>query len=266
MQLSDDAIEVLRLLVEACKFHGIELVLIGASSLIVHSQSSSFSTDNLEATRDIDAVTSALSWDEYDALIDQLIQKGFTRDDQGIEHRLRYKETNLDILPYGEHLLEGDSLVWRVSGNRMNIHGLKEALLLAKPFEVGNNLKVLVPPPWLIVYLKVVAYLDQPQARTKDIRDILTILKYFEDDPRNTRRFDLEADLVYELRGAYLIGRDMANNLNQAKLEPVYSLLNEVELDDSVIISRALCERPIMQADEAFRLFDAMKRGLLISD
>lgn len=162
--------------------------------------------------------------------------------------------------------MEGNTIVWRETGNRMNARGLREAIIYAKPLEIKDDLKVQVPPPWMIVYLKVVAYLDEPQTRFKDIRDILTTLKYYEYDPEESRRFEIETDLTYELRGAFLIGLDMATNLGQTMLEPIVELLDKIEHDDSAIISRALVQKPIMQANEAFQLIDATRQGLLSLD
>ncbi|MDI6817519.1 MAG: hypothetical protein QME41_10105 [Actinomycetota bacterium] len=133
MKLNEDAIEGLRVLVETCQSLNIELALIGASALVLYSQTNMLQAEAVEATRDIDAITSAL---------------------------------------------------------------------------------------------------------------------------------DVDADIDYGLRGAFLIGLDIAANLEQAILEPIHEFLAKIEDEDSSIISRAVGHSSL-QLREAFQLFEAMKQGLL---
>lgn len=265
MKLDNDAIEALKILVETCQSLGIKLTLIGASALVVYSQSNMLPAEDIEATRDIDTVTSALNWDDYDRFVELLFARGFTRKSREAEHKFSYKNAEVDILPYGKDLIDGHHLVWRVSNIRMSTQGLHEALILSTPFEIEDGLQVLVPPPWLIVYLKIVAYLEDSHGRRKDIRDILVVLRNYESDPEKTRRFGLDIDLDYEVRGAFLIGRDIAENLRQKILGPVIEFFNKIEDEDSVVVGGALGTASFRQS-EAFLLFAAMKQGFLAID
>ncbi|MDP2211140.1 MAG: hypothetical protein Q8J63_05325 [Candidatus Aquicultor sp.] len=262
MRLSEDAIEGLKILVEACQSLSIELALIGASALVIYSQTNMLRAEAVESTRDIDAITSALDWEQHDNLIEELIKRGFRKGSGEAEHKLYYEHAEFDILPIGKHLLDGQDLVWRISENRMNAQGLQEALVHGIPFEVEDGLQVLVAPLWLIVYLKINAYLDNPHTRHKDIRDVLGILEYYEYDPEESRRFDVDADIDHGLRGAFLIGLDITANLEQVMLEPIREFLANIEDEDSSIISRAVGHSSL-QLREAFQLFEAMKQGLL---
>ncbi len=57
--------------------------------------------------------------------------------------------------------------------------------------------------------------------------------------------------------------RSLLKSVKHWVFQPIIELLDKIEQDDSAIISRALSQKPIMQAGEAYQLIDAMRQAEL---
>lgn len=262
MKLEEDTVEALKKLNHVCQSRGINLTLIGASVLIVCVQVKVIPSTAIQATRDIDAIISASSWHDYHEFVELLIQHGFERRPHAPEYKLFYKTAEIDILPYGEDLIKGQYLVWPEAETHMNVTGLREALAFSSPIQLDHDLEIPVAPLWLLVYLKIISYLDRPNERARDIKDIVTVLEHYESQPDYTsRRFDIHEDGIdYELSGAFLIGQDIRNYLSLEMLDPIVQLFDLIE-NKSAEIERVL-GYGLFNNDKAFKLFEAMRRGL----
>ena len=129
--------------------------------------------------------------------------------DPKLEHRwLHVGSAVVDLLPIGGSALEDGVLVWPETGARMSLEGFR--LLSAHAVRVVEfDVEAAAAP--LIALLKMVAWLDRPQERKKDLEDLGFLLDHYL-DPLDERMFTGEAaDLGFfdERANTYLLGLDM---------------------------------------------------------
>lgn len=262
MILGEDAQVTLKVFGEVCEARGVGFVMIGASALAVYAQSSELSMAVVRMTRDVDMVVSTLSWSDYRDLLDALIERGFRSKANEPEHRLFFGEVMVDILPYGDGLIDEDSLTWPRSGLQMNARGLKEALATARLVEMDGGFKVKVIPPWLFVYLKAIAYVDRRSE--KDLRDVINVLTLYEGtEDINSRRFDVhEEGIDYEASGAFLVGKDIAEYLPIDEVNELHSFFKLFEDDHSSLVDDVAVYPRMYVKQETSKLLRAMLLGL----
>ena len=101
----------------------------------------------------------------------------------------------------------------------MNLVGFRLAFEHAGYIEVERGLSVSVAPTEVIVLLKMVAYLDRPYARDRDLGDIAHILDDFIPATDGRRYGDdvFDADLTFEEVSPFLLGRRLAGIVNDAE-------------------------------------------------
>jgi predicted nucleotidyltransferase len=117
----------------------------------------------------------------------------------------------VDIVPASTEALARGYVEWPRTGFRMSLLGMRLAFMHAGALRIAADLEVRVAPIHVISVLKMVAYMDRPEAREKDLGDLAHILySYVGDD--SDRRFSLEVpdDLTeFENVAPYLLGRDV---------------------------------------------------------
>jgi predicted nucleotidyltransferase len=93
----------------------------------------------------------------------------------------------------------------------MSLLGMRLAFEHAVALRIAADLELRVAPIRVTSVLKIIAYLDRPEARAKDLGDLAHIMyRYLGDD--SDRRFSVEVpdDLTeYEDVAPYLLGRDL---------------------------------------------------------
>jgi len=117
----------------------------------------------------------------------------------------------VDIIPASADALARGYVEWPRAGFRMSLLGMRLAFEHAIALRIAADLEVRVAPIHVISVLKMIAYLDRPEARAKDLGDLAHIMYgYVGDD--STRRFSIDVpdDLTeYEDVAPYLLGRDV---------------------------------------------------------
>jgi predicted nucleotidyltransferase len=182
--------------------------MIGASALACHLDL------RWRQTSDIDLVL-AVDLDAFPAGLDQLA--GWSRDVTR-EHQWHGPGgVQVDLLPAGADLLRQGHITWK-SGHRMSLVGMRHALAHAVPVSIASDLSVRVAPLRVIALLKMVAYLDRPHDRERDLEDIGQILEDYV-PPDDLRRFgdDVPDAIAFECRPAFLLGCDLAPLLDDAE-------------------------------------------------
>lgn len=116
--------------------------------------------------------------------------------------------TRFDLVPATPALRAARSVTWN-DGVVMNLTGVELAFAHAVTHELHGHLLAIAPPP-VIAILKMVAYLDRPPERQRDLKDLAHLLEEYV-GPDDDRRFDegLGLDLDFELVPAYLLGKDV---------------------------------------------------------
>ena len=184
---------------------GADLVLVGAAALrALDSEISRY-------TEDIDVVV-ALDLDEFAGLVPLMTSSGWTQEHLQEQRWYGPRNSRMDILPAGPQLRSARRLTWPGSGMTMSLFGFGHVFERAVEVEALDGKTVLVTPLDVLFLLKVVAYLDRPQAREKDLNDIHGLLKRYEyasDRTYSTEVFDAGLSDV-EFVPAFLLGTDLA--------------------------------------------------------
>jgi len=262
-KIEGDLAEALKLLRDYFQRKGVPFALVGAlvPALLLSSEVGA------RETRDADYVIKLASWAEWEAVIAALVERGFKRGRGEQEHRLYYRTAEIDLIPYGVTNGPEEVLVWRKSGNQMNMAGFSDVFRHAKPTEVSQGLTLPVVPLWLFAVLKVIAYLDRKFAR--DLRDLLYVLEQYELADQSSRRFDLAGDVegvTYETAGAYLLGRDIRATVSPKALDIVKGFVAQIADEHHSAINTMLREENLLYSEDrrqsVYQLIQAFRKGL----
>jgi len=140
----------------------------------------------------------------------------------------------IDIVPASRGLLAQGVLRWPRSGMEMSLVGLRLAFEASRPLDVGEGLSVRLASIPAVAVLKVIAYLDRPEGRTKDLEDLGFLLEHHLDD--QDRRFDLIGavpGLDYENTSAFALGLDAGQLVNPDERALVDRFIATAKAEDS---------------------------------
>jgi predicted nucleotidyltransferase len=267
-EISGDLAEALRLIRDLFERRQISFALIGAvvPAIYFSPVPGKLQIGDRE-TRDVDHVIHVSSWEEWDAIGKELVERGFKRAEGLGEHRFSYQTAEVDFLPYGTVISPDDVLVWRKSGKTMNMLGFSDAFRFAVPVSVGAGIILPVIPLWLFAALKIITYLDRKAAR--DLSDLVYVLDQYEPLGTDSRRFDVLSEsqgITYEASGAFLLGKDILSNASPLVIDSVKKFLLTIEDEFSPVIIAILTEEQRVFSDERrleiFGLFAATRLGL----
>jgi predicted nucleotidyltransferase len=230
-----------------CNELGADLVIIGATSLLL-------SIGELgRFTRDVD-VTIALELDEFAHLTHRLNSAGWDRA-RKLEHRwVAPHRTIVDLLPAGPSLRRKGWIVWPESKFTMSLAGFDHVFANAVEIELAVGEHLRVAPPIVTTLLKIIAYVEDPYRRAKDLQDIGLVLGRYEAE--SDRLFSdeiFDAGLPdFEMANAFLLGRDL-----RALASPLSTTYIEKFLDRFLS-----AEEPDTEDDFSARVFHTQIRGL----
>ncbi len=196
-------------------------VLIGASALACQRMM------GWRQTRDLDLVL-AVSFENYPAGLEK--EPGWSRDPKR-EHRwIGPGGVYIDVIPAESQSGEEAILRWPESGSEMNLVGFRLAFEQATSIEVDPGLTVRAAPTEVIALLKMVAYLDRPYERDRDLADIAHILDEYIPASDDRRYSDdvLDAELTYEEVSPFLLGQQLATIVNEAEKRLVLSFIEKM--------------------------------------
>ena len=203
IELSKGEIDDLRALSELCQRMNAELVIVGAIAYQIH-----FADDELK-TGDIDFAI-ALDLADFAKLQEELSAIGWNQDPKR-EERWRSKcGALLDLIPAGEELRESKRFTWPKGETTMSLEGFDHAFAEARHERVSDNLTLPVVPPVVLMLIKIIAFLDDPNRRAKDLFHIRALLSRYEAD--SDRLFIdaiTDAGIEYNLANAFLLGQDL---------------------------------------------------------
>src|SRR6266404_2278124 len=203
-----------------CKELKAELVIIGA---IAYQHNF---PNEARHTSDIDTVV-ALDLDDFAELEKRLQAGGWSRRSNQ-EHRWRSaRGTLVDLIPAGPKLREAKKVVWPGSQFEMSLVGFDHVFSEAQVVELTDRLSSKIVPPAVLMLLKIVAYLDDPTRREKDLSDIRSMLALYETE--SDRVFSdavLDANLGdVSLASAFLLGADLRRLCTLDELVEVHRFL-----------------------------------------
>jgi predicted nucleotidyltransferase len=184
------------------------VVLVGASALGQHLDMRWRGTDDLDLT---------ISASTADVVAAMQKLTGWTKDPRQPQRWYSPKDVKVDIIPAGPALLEAGQVIWSETGRAMNLVGFRLVFALSETREVAQGVPIRVATTATIALLKMVAYLDRPSERERDLKD----LGYMMDEylgPDDERRFSadaIDANVNFEETPAFVLGRDLAKAVNE---------------------------------------------------
>lgn len=251
MNLESDVEQAIRSLADCLRRNHIRFVLIGARvvEITIDLRETNSKGYGFRGTADVDFAVRVGSWPEYQQVLEKLLGCGFHMEKGAPEHRLFFGNVPVDIIPYGEDLLSGDTLVWPQSKHEMNMTGFGILFDLAEEQTIGKGILAPVPPVPVAVFCKILTFLDRGFSR--DLADAVYMLAHYEEVSVSERRFELciSEDLPYEMRGAFLAGKDLSGMIaseDSARLKPVIEILRQ---PPDVVVNEAIRTSRINQAD-----------------
>jgi predicted nucleotidyltransferase len=202
--LAPNQIADLAQITQICEEMGADLVVIGATSLLI------LMGDLGHFTRDVD-LTVALDFDGFERLTTLLTAIGWTPVPKLERRWIAPRRTIIDLLPAGAELRRSGSITWPVSRFKMILAGFDHVFKLAVHVCLPGGVTVRVAPPVVSTLLKIIAWVDDPYRRAKDLQDIRIVLRRYEQ--RSDRLFsDAAFDAAlpdFEFANAFLLGLDM---------------------------------------------------------
>src|SRR5262249_48497365 len=145
--------------------------------------------DFYRPTYDVDTAV-AVDFDDFPGLVDRLVAEGWKQEPKR-EHRWHTPEgARIDLPPAGPALRRQGHLEWPISRVKMSLVGFEHVFKDAVQVEVADDLIVKVIPVVVLALLKIVAYMDNPYERARDVQDLAVMLTRHE--PRDDLRFSEE--------------------------------------------------------------------------
>jgi predicted nucleotidyltransferase len=181
-------------------------------------------------TKDVDFAVLVGSTAEYEAIKEYLKQHKNFQDTKSNSFVLFTPSgLQIDILPFGSIEI-ADSVDIRGGGlTNIKVNGFMEVYQAGTAeigTETGHNFKVATLPS--IVLLKLIAYDDRPEKRSKDARDIANIITHF---------FDLQAEFIYTHH------LDLFQEENDLNLEEISAIIIGREIKTTVLSNPELLLR-----------------------
>lgn len=221
--LTEAQVEDLRELQRLCDERKAQIVIIGAIAYQLN-----FPCEERH-TADIDLAV-ALDLDDF-AELEGLLQKLGWKQTPKQEHRWRGpRGTLVDIVPAGRNLRDAKKVTWPKSQFTMSLVGFDHVFSDSKPAEIDGGLILQAIPAPVLMLLKIVAVVDDPQRRAKDLIDIRAMLKLYEaDSDRVYSEIAFEAALPdVDLANALLLGLDLRSLCTLEELVTVHQFLSLV--------------------------------------
>ena len=193
-------------------------------------------------TEDVDFAFVIDSWNQFNALREQLIGSGSFLEIEGKQHRLKHR-TNIkvDLMPFGRVERGDRTIAWPPAGDFvMDVFGFSEALESADTAVLPGNAKIQVVSLPALALLKIVAWEDRHQRSPgKDAADLMLISRNYLSVGGNSDRLWSEfvswtqaPTFDYELSGARMLGHDIRNLLDEDGLARIANILS-LQLDQN---------------------------------
>ena len=185
--------EIYQLVEKASKQNGSRMFLIGANATSINLMSQGYQP--YRGTKDVDFAIHVNVFEEYNNIVEYLLQNGCIKNsnDPFTFYHTDYNVV-IDLIPFGDIEFEG-KVRFLNNQTELVVFGFEEVskeVLEISANDIDNQGKPLVfrvAPLHGIFLMKVIAFGDRPEARIRDLEDLLYIV---------TKFFNLHPDLIYE--------------------------------------------------------------------
>ena len=263
MRIDAAFVEVIERLDSFFRENHIRFILFGAvvPMLLVESKDEDGIGFGIRMTKDLDCVLRVDDWDEYGHIVKHLTENGFVPKPGEPPHRLFYRDFPVDLIPFGTRIIQNNILQWPNTEIRMHVPGFEHLFRHAKMERISDRVSVPVIPLPLAVYTKILAFLNRRLKR--DLVDVLYMLEHYEEIQLSERRYEegVPDSMLYEMRGAFLIGKDLRPLLPDETLAHLAPFFRTVENPYAPDLQAAFRDRR-MGVDGCVGLLRAFQEGL----
>lgn len=222
-------------------------------------------------TKDIDFAVRISGMDEFQALKDHLIrEEGFVPSSQNAFILHAPSGLQIDLLPFGSSSLSAFAGVGKTTASNQ---GFQEVFADARAVHIGDRSYLVSSLPGLVV-LKLMAWQDRPELRSKDLGDVFQILFRYEqlmEDDLYDDHLDLltayteEGPLYLRRIGARILGRHLKSILNRSKplRERILGLIQEaIASEQSALIKSMGAQHTEATLKEIYTLLSDLRDGI----
>jgi len=220
-------------------------------------------------TKDIDFAIMLSSFEEYDVIKTDLMERGFNKVylPWTLYHQ-KYKVA-IDLLPFGQ-IEENDTEIFTERAVDIVVLGFKETMEEAGYIPLDETYSVSVPPLHGMCMLKLIAWNDRPELRDTDLEDIFNIVSAYFDLAseeiwaEDNDLFEGQDDL--KLLSARVLGRKTATLLNKSEKlrNRILNILdaNTLEINKSKIADH-WARKFNLEVDYGIKVLNQFKTGVL---
>ena len=247
---------------------GVAPLIVGAFARDLHLQYQHGITMQRQ-TQDIDFALAVPDWATFESLREHLISGERFTAYANTAHRLRH-HTGLpvDLVPFGGIELADRTIAWPPQGaSVMDVFGFREGLADALPVVFSGGIRSRTVSLAALAVLKIVCWQDRHyKAPRKDAHDLQMILRHYlaaGNEPRLWSEFiewTQHDDFDYERAGPRMLGRDIAQLLNQDGLAQVARIIRDQTHPDSS--GRLPTEMNPADPDRAIAWLDALVHAM----
>lgn len=220
-------------------------------------------------TQDIDFALAVPDWATFETLRAQLISGERFTAYANIAHRLRHHTgMPVDLVPFGGIELADRTIAWPPQGaSVMDVFGFREGLADAQPVVFSGGIRSRTVSLAALVVLKIVCWHDRHyEAPRKDAYDLHLILRHYLAAGNELRlwsefvEWTQHDDFDYERSGPRMLGRDIAQLLNQDGLAQVARIISDQT--DPASSGRLPTEMNPADPDRAIAWLDALVHAM----
>ena len=225
------------------------------------------------ATRDLDIAIAIPDWAKYGKIETELTNlEGFVKDKKQKQRFIYNDFYHLDIVPFGDIMKMDDKIFWPPDEETaMSVLGFSEVDKATHKVIIDETLTINIASLAGIFLLKIVAWSDRHTINNKDADDLGFILRnYFtiNESRIHKQHSDLydDTDFTIMTAGASLVGRDMADIINDASStkQKIITILN-TELqkqEESKLINQILETNKVFKYEETIKCLQNIIRYL----
>ena len=221
------------------------------------------------ATVDTDLGVQLESWEQFTNLKSLLLQsEKFTPGEA--EHRVYHRGVYpLDLVPFGGLAKTEEQIVWPTK-TEMNISGYADSFRASVLVRISTNpeLKIRYATIPGITILKIFAWADERQLRTKDAQDLAYIFYSYLDLGNWDRLIEQDQDLTNKddftttTAGSRLLGRDVAKIANSETIQALYRIIDKELRAEGPLVMGIARELTAYTEVDALALLQSFRLGL----
>ena len=184
---------------------------------------------------DIDIGIKVSTWEEFEKMTDMLEKTGDFKK-QREQHRVRYGNMIIDIVPFGDISGKEKTIIWPPQNEvRISVRGFDQAYRYSTIVRLKEKpvLEVMIPTLPGLEILKLISWKDGYPDRKKDAEDFLFIMKNYEIAGNFDRLYESELPLLEgegfdnQIAAIVLLGRDMNKICEAQTLRYLEKIIDE---------------------------------------